>query len=104
MLSERLRQLREEKALSQLELGKTLGIGNSTLSNYEAGYRAPDNETLVRIADYFSVTTDYLLGRTDDRNGSIKITTIAAHSDNDLTEDEQEKIREFAKFLKSQRK
>lgn len=70
MLGKRLRSLREENNLSQIELSKRLGIGNVTLSQYETGARNPDNETLIAISDFFGVSTDYLLGKTDLRNYS----------------------------------
>jgi transcriptional regulator with XRE-family HTH domain len=44
------------------ELGRVLGCGESTISMYENGKRQPDNETLKKIADYYGVTIDYLLG------------------------------------------
>lgn len=65
MFGARLRLLREERQMSQLELSKSLGIGNVTLSQYENGARKPDNDTLVKISNYFDVSTDYLLGKTE---------------------------------------
>lgn len=66
MLGKRLRHLREKRKLSQLELAKKLDMPNQNLSNYERGFRQPDYETLNKIADFFDVTADYLLGRSDD--------------------------------------
>lgn len=66
MLGKRLRYLREKRKLSQLELAKKLDMPNQNLSNYERGFRQPDYETLNKIADFFDVTADYLLGRSDD--------------------------------------
>lgn len=66
MRHDRLRSLRKIKGLSQTEAAKKLGFARTTYSNYEAGNREPDNETLQKIADFFEVSTDYLLGRTDD--------------------------------------
>jgi len=68
---ERLKRLREERDLTQLELAKILNIANSTLSLYESGKRHPDFETLQKIAKFFNVTTDFLLGRTDDPRGIL---------------------------------
>lgn len=65
-LGVRLRQLRTAKGLSQIDLAKRLQIANSTLSLYESNDRFPDKEMLNRIADFFNVSVDYLLGRTDD--------------------------------------
>lgn len=58
-----LRELREREGLTQAELSKKLNISPSTVGMWEKGYRSPDYEMLGRIADYFNVTTDYLLGR-----------------------------------------
>lgn len=61
----RLRKLRLDAGLDQVELAKILNVAKQTVSNWENGNRAPDHEMLIRIADFFNVTTDYLLGRTD---------------------------------------
>jgi repressor LexA len=60
---QRLRQLRRDQNLSMKELGRILGCSESTISLYENGKREPDFRTLQKIADYFGVTIDYLLGR-----------------------------------------
>ena len=65
MLGDRIRTLREEQRLSQLELAKILGIGNTTLSQYESNQRTPSDEIKIKIADYFNVSIDYLLGQTN---------------------------------------
>ncbi|WKV09410.1 helix-turn-helix transcriptional regulator [Thermoanaerobacterium sp. CMT5567-10] len=64
----RFKTLRLEKNLTQAELAKILSIGESTISFYESDKREPDYETLQKIADFFDVSVDYLLGRTDKRN------------------------------------
>ncbi len=58
-----LTELRQESGLSQEKLAKQLNISRSALSLYELGLRSPDYETLQKFADFFNVTTDYLLGR-----------------------------------------
>lgn len=65
MIGKRLRYLREKENLSQLALSKKLKIPNQSLSNYERDFRSPDYETLEKLASFFDVTTDYLLGRSD---------------------------------------
>lgn len=65
IFSERLRQLREEKGLTQQELAEKLNIGRASISNYELGTRTPDIEVLNKLADFFGVTTDYLIGRSE---------------------------------------
>lgn len=59
-----LARLRQEKGLGQKELAAYLQVSIGTISNYENSVHCPDLATLCRLADYFSVTTDYLLGRT----------------------------------------
>jgi transcriptional regulator with XRE-family HTH domain len=63
---ERLKGLREDKDLHQEDLAKILNISRTALSNYETGYREPSLATLVKIADYFNISLDYLLCRTDE--------------------------------------
>ncbi|MBS3938492.1 MAG: helix-turn-helix domain-containing protein [Peptococcaceae bacterium] len=58
-----IRLLRTERNKTQEELGKALGVGNTTISQYESGARKPDADTILRLADYFRVSTDCLLGR-----------------------------------------
>lgn len=65
MFPERLKQLRESKGLSQEEMGKYLGITRQAYGKYEKGTSEPDHKTLVKLSKYFSVTTDFLLGKSD---------------------------------------
>lgn len=71
MLKERLKELRSEKQITQRELANLLRLSPSTIAMYETGQRMPDPEILQRIADFFGVSTDYLLGRTDIPNPYI---------------------------------
>ncbi|MDE6676020.1 MAG: helix-turn-helix domain-containing protein [Acetatifactor sp.] len=59
-----LQNLRTERGIFQKELAAALHLSVGTVSNYEEGVSSPDLEMLCRIADYFQVSTDYLLGRT----------------------------------------
>lgn len=61
----KLRKLRNSKALTQTEVAKKLNLSYKVLSNYELDRRQPDFETLVKICDYFNVTIDYMLNRTN---------------------------------------
>lgn len=63
--SERIKSLRLEKNMSQNELATKLGIGRSNMGHIENGRVEPTKETLVHLSDIFSVSTDYLLGRTE---------------------------------------
>lgn len=62
-LGERIRELRTKKGLEQKELADILKVHKGTISNWENDKRNPDNEMLSKIADFFSVSVDYLLGR-----------------------------------------
>lgn len=61
----RIKYLREKHNISQIDFAKKIGVSNTVLSRYESGDRKPDYDTLQVIADFFEVSTDYLLGRTD---------------------------------------
>lgn len=65
MLSTRLKALRIEKKLTQKQLAEKINVTHVSISGYESGNRSPDTDTLQRLADYFEVSTDYLLGRTN---------------------------------------
>lgn len=58
--------MREEKGISQLKLAMDLNLNQNSISRYENGTREADYATLIRIADYFHVSLDYLLGRVSD--------------------------------------
>lgn len=61
----RLKELREKKGISQLKLALDLHLNQNSISRYETGAREADYDTLIKIADYFGVSIDYLLERTD---------------------------------------
>ncbi len=65
MFKDRLKKLRKEKELTQKEIAKELDITQQQYAKWENGERNPNSETLEKLADYFKVTTDYLLGRTN---------------------------------------
>ena len=61
----RLKSLRKERKISQLKLAIDLNMNQNTISRYENVERQADYETLIAFADYFDVSVDYLLGRSD---------------------------------------
>lgn len=61
----RLREVRKSKGISQLKLSLDLNMSQNTISRYETGDREPGIIELIKIADYFNISVDYLLGRTD---------------------------------------
>lgn len=63
ILGQRLQELRTKNNLSQQFLGDLLYVHRNTISHYERGTRTPNLQILIQLADYFDVSTDYLLGR-----------------------------------------
>lgn len=61
----RLKKLRNARKISQLKLAMDIGINQNSISRYETGEREADYKTLIALADYFNVSIDYLLERTD---------------------------------------
>lgn len=94
----RLKELR--KNISQQKVSNDLGISQKTYSTYETGTRQADYETLIKLADYFHVSLDYLLGRDFDKKKEASATTPRLRKDeeylldhyNDLTQDQKEMI------------
>ena len=62
----RLKELREDRDLRQIDVALATGIDQKTLSNYETGKTNPDSVSIIRLADFFEVSADYLLGRETD--------------------------------------
>lgn len=62
-MENRIRVLRKQKSITMRELGKILGVAESTISQYETGKREPSNETLLRLAEFFNVSVDYIICR-----------------------------------------
>ena len=65
MSTNRIKDLREDRDLRQTDVAEATGIDQRTLSNYETGKTNPDSFALIRLADFFDVSIDYLLGRTN---------------------------------------
>ncbi len=63
----RLKELRKEKNITQIKLAMELNMSQNTISRYETGERQAGYDELIRIADYFNVSIDYLLERSDER-------------------------------------
>lgn len=71
MIGQRLKQLRKEKKLSQEGLSKVLQISRATYAQYEIDRRIPEYGTLEKIADYYCVSIDFLVGRSDERTFEV---------------------------------
>ena len=62
MINERIKQLRQGKGMTQVDLANELGVSKQCVSNWENDYIQPSIEMLIKLAEYFKVSTDYLLG------------------------------------------
>lgn len=101
LIGQRLKLLREEKGLKQLDIAKMLGVSRTTYTQYETGKSEPDLTTVAKLADFFGVSVDYLLNKTDIKD---PIETIAAHHDGeDWTPEELEEIERFKEFVRMKR-
>lgn len=67
MIGNRIKLLREELGLKQDELAKKISVSPSAIGMYERNLREPNNELTLKFADFFNVSVDYLLGKTDSR-------------------------------------
>lgn len=83
----RLRQLRKEKGMTQKELGKILGYGDRAVGFYETGRSDMSTDTIIKLAEFFNVSTDYLLGRSNVRE-EIKVPSEKIVVQNDFTDNE----------------
>ena len=103
---ERIKQLRLNKKVSQEEIAKFLGVTKQAYSLYELGKRNVDNETLLKLSEYFNVSIDYLLGKSEDKNEvtdeDIKFALFEG-ADN-ITDEMYEEVKEFANFIKNKYK
>lgn len=78
--AQRLKTLRKERGITQQQLADGVGISKGGLSYYENSGRTPDISILERFADYFGVTTDYLLGRTNAQTQKAKLQAVCNYT------------------------
>ena len=72
--SDRIKQLRKKKGISQSELAELIGVKNNTVSTWERGTRKPDFEALNLLSNYFEVSFEYILGSSDKEEARVKPT------------------------------
>ena len=97
----RLKELRKEKKLTQEKLANKFFLTKSAISKYENGVNTPENKLLQDMADYFKVSTDYLLGRTNkkDKIEYRKDEDILLSLYKDLSEYNKAQLISYAEFL-----
>lgn len=79
---ERLKQLRTDAGMTQRDIAQMLGVDRTTYVKYENGSSDPSTATLIRLADYFGVTVDYLIGH--DVSQPARVVSTPKVSDSDL--------------------
>lgn len=118
MVANKLKKLRKEAGLTQKQLADKLNISPSTVAMYESGKRTPDPKVVVTIAEFFNVSTDYLLRTKQKPLTQEHLTNTYSQIAEDLGEDvqvmfhditsfddkEREELKNFIDFIKSKKK
>lgn len=106
-MQNRIRELRKAKGMTMKQLGEVLGIAESTVSQYETGKRQPDNETLLRLGEFFGVTVGYILcaetekalTRTGERRVTDEDIKFALFGGKPVTDEQFEEVKRFARYV-----
>lgn len=109
-MGNRIRELRRAMGLTMKQLGEELGVAESTISHYETGRRQLDNETLLKLGEFFGVTVGYLLGVEDNikapadagkrsvSDDDIKFALFGG--DGEITDAMFDEVKQFAAMVK----
>lgn len=95
MIGTQLKDLRKKRALTQIQLAKALHVATGTIGNWEVDARDPDFPMLLKIADFFNVSVDYLLGREDYFGNYYRRDLMQS----DLSDNEQVLVESFRSLL-----
>ncbi|ENI1326525.1 helix-turn-helix transcriptional regulator [Listeria monocytogenes] len=98
MFGNKLKILRSKANKTQEDIANILGVSRAAYSHIENGRNEPDMETIVKLANYFDVSTDYLLGREEFDNSDL----LATHIECNLTEEERTELEKYLRFIRSQ--
>ena len=108
-MNNRIRELRKKRNITMKQLGEVIDLAESTISQYETGKRQPDNETLLKLSEFFDVTVGYLLGAESKEapaesgkrsvsDDDIKFALFGG--DGEITDAMYQEVRQFAAFVK----
>ena len=101
--SERLKKLRKQAQLTQVDVAEKLGISQPAYASWERGVKKPTQENLVKIAQVLNVSVDYLVGNSEEKLDNIEL--LFRMSSKGLTEEEKEIFRkELIEFMKERKK
>lgn len=100
---DRVKKLADKQKITIVELEEKVGFSRNSLYSWKKNN--PSSEKLEKVADFFGVSTDYLLGREKPQIvEDDKLKVIASHIDDDVTEDDMQEILNFIEFIKSKNK
>ncbi len=106
MFGKILKELRRQYKVTQVQLAEILTLDKSSIAKYESANVTPSPEVLLKIADYFNVTTDYLLGRgektLDEQLDGVNFALFTESKE--LTEENKKDVLEFIRYKKSQQR
>ena len=106
VVQDRLKLLRDEKDMKQKDVADALFLSRNTIAAYESGRSVPSVEVIMKYADYFNTTTDYILGRTDERHMVVtkaKDITITHEPATHITEAAIELLKKTLEALEEDR-
>lgn len=110
MFSERLRDLRNERGISQKELANILFVSQQTVAKWETDRSTPNPEMISKIAQYFNVSSDYLIGMSDTKSITANIPTdddikfALFGGEKGISDEAYEDVKRFAAFIKDKYK
>ena len=112
IMGNRIRELRKAKNMTLKDLGKILGVAESTVSQYETGKRQPDNETLLMLGEFFGVPVGYLLGSEIEKAPSSDGSRLISDDDikfalwgtQEIDDEVLDQVKAFAKFARENTK
>ncbi len=104
MKGNRIKKLREEKNMKQEDLARVLSISSSAVGMYERDEREPNDEITLKLAEYFGVSTDYLLGKSDIRNpeelNKVQFANAGGLDTKGLDEEDLEELQRQIDYIK----
>lgn len=104
-VASKIKYFRQLNKMTQKELGEKVGVAHNTISSYESGTNEPEQDMLFKLAQAFNISINDLFPpiSTDNSNRN-KTELLAAHIDDDVTEDQMDDILKYIDFIKSQNK
>lgn len=106
MFAERLKELRKQSHLTQVELAKQLGIGQSSYADWERGKKKPTQDNLIKIAQVLNVSVDYLVGNSEEKTNELdNIEFLFRMNSKGLTDEEKQIFKkELIEFMQKRKK